>query len=271
MKKLRFILLLLIIASCSKLDFQKNDLKALGLKGKVKSFLQKNYSHLYEKNDYKEFEYHFDKKGFVKKKIKFSNSTYTLFDYGDSNKIKKSELFSINNDKLILKADYDYNQTEEILKIEFTDSIGKIIRVRNYSYSFDEIGNKIITEKEVMNNGQLIEYFEKFVDENDREFYRINFSDNKVKKSFNNTKYDEKGKPIYRDKLDTLEKMKWSVKIDYDKNGFEIERIMYNPSIDRKNIFKTEYELDNKMNWIKKYVIQEKDTLKTLEREIEYY
>lgn len=71
MKKLRFILLLLIIASCSDSDFQKNDLKALELNGKVKSFLQKNYSHLYEKNDYKEFEYHFDKKGFIKKRLNF--------------------------------------------------------------------------------------------------------------------------------------------------------------------------------------------------------
>ena len=266
MKKILLLILTFIFLNCTKSDSTKNDLISLGIKGDVESMIELSYPKLSKKWDNKDFEYLFDKNGFAKKKINYSNSSYTLFDYDNSGKIKESKMYELSSDKLIYISHFEYNKSGKVSTIKIIDSLKENARTRSFEYSSN---NKII-EREIANNGELIEHLEKDIDKNEKEIFRVTFDDNRKILEYNHTEYDDNGNMIYRDKLDSFKKLKWSVKIKYDSNNMESERVLYNPSIEKKTVWTTDYVLDNNMNWIKKIMIIDNDTIKTTERKLVY-
>jgi len=264
------ILILLSFIGCKTEDKKSNDLIALELNGNVKSIVELSYPQLSKKWDNKDTEYLFNKKGFVLKKINFRRNRYTVYNYNESEKFINSNIYSLN-DSLLFTSDLVYNTNNELVKLNVFNSEKKIVYYTIYEYSKTSNDNVLVTEKEYDSKGKLTNHTSKVLNSK-KEVILRNIYDLKSKKIFvHDLSYNENGKLIESVKYDSLKNIEWKLKMSYNSNNLESEKRLYIPKIKKENIWKIEYEFDNRNNWVKKYLIENKDTVKTIERKIIYF
>lgn len=269
MKNIQYLLSVLFLINCSDLPQIENDLITLDLKGKVKSIVEFSYPKLSTNWDYKDIEYHFDINGFTKKKIDYDYNTYTIFNYGNSNKISQANQYSLN-DSLMYKGNYKY-ENQELKKREVLNLQNDIVYTAIYDYSNSSYGNILVDEKEYDSKGNLLRHSSNLQNQKKQDLKWNEYNlDGKIEFT-NDLTYNDKGKVIEYVKKDSANNLKWKWNKIYNDDNLEIERKLYNPKSNKESIRISAYEFDNRGNWIIKYLIQNNDTLKTVKREIKYF
>ncbi|RIA09726.1 hypothetical protein OE09_1572 [Flavobacteriaceae bacterium MAR_2010_72] len=269
MKNIIYILNFLIFVSCNESSQIKNDLTELDLKGNVKSLVEFSYPKLSTNWEYKDIEYHFDNSGYLIKKIDFDYDTYTEFNFDDKNRISQGKQYSLN-DSLMFNGIYKY-ENQKLKKREVLNLENEIVYSAEYTYSNPSNGTTLIEEKEYDQKNNLQRHSTILQNSKKQDIAWNEFNLEGKLMSRHDYKYNDKGNRIEYVKKDSTNELKWRVETKYNTDNLEIERILYNPKLDKKTIRISTYEFDNMENWIVKYQIQNNDTLKTFKRKIKYY
>jgi len=270
LRNILHLLILLSFIGCKTEHKKTNYLIALGLNGNVKSIVELSYPQLSKKWNNKDTEYLFNKKGFVLKKINYRKNNYTIYNYNENENLINSNVYSLN-DSLLFTSDLEYNTNNELVKLKVFNSEKKIAYYTIYEYSKTSNDNVLVTEKEYDSNDRLTNHTSKVLNSKKEVILRNIYNLKSKKISSNDLSYNQNEKLIESIKYDSLKNIKWKLKMSYNSNNLESEKRLYIPKIKKENIWKIEYEFDNRNNWVKKYLIENKDTVKTIERKIIYF
>lgn len=270
MKNIQYLFSVLFLINCSHHPSQiDNDLNTLDLKGEVETMVEYSYPKTHRYWNQKDYEYSFDSIGFTKRKIEYRYNTYKIFEYDKNNNISRTNQYD-SNDSLVFKSKFEY-KNQKLLKQKVLNSKDEIVQTAIYDYSNSANGMIIVNEKGYNSKGDLIQHSSNIENQKGQD---LKWNEYNLKGKIiytNDLTYNEKGKVVEYVKKDSINNLKWKWNKVYNADNLEVERILYNPKLDKENIRISSYEFDHQGNWIIKYLIQNKDTLKTFKREIKYF
>jgi hypothetical protein len=269
MKNTLYILSFIFFVSCNDFPEIQNDLSELDLKGEVKSMIEYSTPKSHRYWEHKDFEYHFDSLGFVQKKTKYVFNSYKIFEFNDNHKVIETNLFD-SKDSLIFKNKFIY-QDKKLSNQEVFNSENEIVNTVAYEYSKLPDGNIIVDEKGYNSKGDLIHHTTNTQNQNGQDLKWSEFDPKGQLKFTDYLTYNESGKIVEYVKKDSMGNLKWKWNKTYNSKNLETERKLYNPKLDKETIRISTYEYDKQGNWVVKNLIQNKDTLKTFFRKIQYY
>ncbi|WP_298286160.1 hypothetical protein [uncultured Lutibacter sp.] len=269
MKNIFYILSFLFFVYCSKSPQIQNDLTELDLKGKVKSVIETSYPKTHRYWDQKDFEYYFDNNGYLKKKIEYSFNTYKQFEYDKKNQVSEINHYDLN-DSLIFKTKFSYDN-QKLSNQKVFNSKNEIVQNVSYEYSKITDTSNLVVEKAYNHKGEIIHHNSNLKNQKGQDLKWNEFNLKGQLQFSHDLTYNKNGKIIEYKKMDSINNLKWKWNKVYNSKNLETERKLYNPNLNKETIRISTYKYDNHGNWIIKHLIQNNDTLKTLNREIKYY
>lgn len=230
-KVISILVFIVLLSGCSTIKKEKNDLKKMNLKGKVRSIREFYYKAVEKSGEIL--------KGKIEKYDFEHRDTYIIFN----NKGNGIEENAYNADgSFAYKWTCKYDNKGNQIETNDYDSDGKFYKkwIIKYKYKWNKIETNVYNSDGSFSHKWIL-------------------------------KYDYKGNQIEQNnyRSDGSLVRKWVSK--YDDKGNQIEENAYNSDGSLGVNCNYEYEYDEKNNWIKKIIFENKIPEYILERKIEYY
>lgn len=255
---------------------KKNDLEEKGLRGNIKYIEEKNYFASKEPQSMEDDELYsysltsFNKDGNILKHIYKTEDLdeFCTYKYDSNGKIIKRSEYDGEDESLFGTEIFIHDQNGNIIENDRYNSIGEFTYKDMYKY--DSNGNKI--EQNFYNsNGLLIKRLNSIYNSNGNEIEYKYYDSNEILEIKGTFKYDSRGNKIESIYYDSDESIYRRECFKYDEYGNIIENAYFDYKEQSNLSLFFEYELDNKNNWIKQFLIQGGKRKIVWERKIIYY
>lgn len=271
----------LVCVSCGGPSVE-NDLKDLGLRGKVKSVSEKRFHALQKENGEvvktnffrgeSEWDYceSFDKKGNYLNIVFLDRDGDTVasnqYEYDEKGKLSFKRYYD-EGKKLKMSSQYEYDMLGREKVLYELDEEGYLVCASNTEYN-DE--NLIETCTSINNKGAFVR--QTVVQKNKSGYctdYKY-FNEERVLSNWRKETHDEEGKLLEMKVLNPDESLMFKVKYEYNLQG---DLVNTTPFAEEEEYMSESfvYDYDKKSNWVRKIQYLGDSLVSVTEREIEYY
>lgn len=258
MKILNFLLILILVTSCSKENIRKTDLELMNLNGKVKFI--------------KVFQYKAILRNGVIEKEKVDNSKDVAYVDNQVFFNKKGmiqEQREYISDKLNHKYLFHYDKDLNITKKEYFNSLGELINESDFENIYNSNG-ELIEEREIMKGEQFKSNWIQKIFKDKNVITKNEYLDTEIYKSYE-YQYDNNGNRIIENRYNKDGTLSIQIMTSFNNNN-RIKEIMLDGNGETFSQERYEFpEFDSNNNW--KTILIFKDNVLTnlIEFETEYY
>lgn len=274
--KLSFILIVFSLISCKSIEIENIDIETStvkNLQGKVKELeiiSCQYYTNNINSEKIDSLNIHsiifFNKKKRILKQIDSYPNFKSEVNYNYKNKLLVSTVTKIAN--RIDRTEYKYDEKKNLINYKSFQNDTLCI---NINYKYDLKNNPILVQKIFYIDGKekRKDNFKNIYNYKDQTVKQCNLNQKNSDNGFYITYYDDKGKEIKSESIDSLENIKNSVTYEYDKSGNLIKKI--NTSNQQRQIHNYEYKFDKRKNIIQIIEIFENKTMSKTNIMIKYW